>query len=1239
MPNNPTAPFTIYSSSAGSGKTYTLAREYVWLALQQPDAFAQLLAVTFTNKATHEMKTRVVTVLYALAAWYQHPQAQQGPAPEMLDELALRLQARPEALREARVQARLEVAQKAYNALHYLLHNYGRFAISTIDAFFQRVLRSFARELGLRGGYQIELDQDKVLGEVVDNLLLRLEHKDTARDESLAQWLVQLARERVRDSKNWDPRFAILNLARQLLDENFKQHERAVLNKAAQRSLLQKFKKDLQALTQQFENTLANLAQQALDVLQNHGLEPTDLSYGKTGVGGYLQRLAAKQSFEGDKYLPGKRINDAATGELKFWASKTSKQQEQILAALNAGLLNALLNVLDHIDQHNRAYRTARETMRHLPTLGILYDVALELKQYRQDNDLILISDAAALLRKVIDENEAPFIYEKTGSLYHHFLIDEFQDTSRFQWQNFKPLVLNAMAEQQANLVVGDVKQSIYRWRGGDWRLLLNGVTQDMRPEQYRTEALDTNWRSLPNIVAFNNTFFMQAAHHLQQKLVNELDDAGLDDEPYNLLMEQVQQIGQAYQHTHQKVRPNLPPNTPGGQVCIEWLENQKTTPEQALARLPQLVQHWQNKGFAAKDMVVLVRTKAEGRLVVDALMAHKEQLPPNSPYNFEVVSNESLYLGHVPVVRLLVAALRYLHNETDAVARADMAYAYQQYQSANSGNAADSTTPGKALANTNAIHQLFYAAGAGSLPPKAPASPPLQEDATTKAATPTKPPAATAAPTEPAATATKAATPPSLEPFLPPALSQRKEVLNKLPLYELSEELIALFGLDQQPGQYAYLQAWQDAVLHYASQQKGHLMGFLSWWDDEGHETALQMAQEANAIRVMTIHKSKGLEFEVVLMPFAHWKLDPVGALGGILWCKTAQPPFDQVPLLPMKYVKALQHTYFGQEYFEEKLSAHLDNLNVLYVALTRARQVLHLMAPQPGTDKKGNQKAAALQDAAQLLAHTLDQPMPQDLVAQHFAQPHMQGHQHVPLPPFDAQQPQWQFGHLDQKYSKSQAQEAAQPAGQEATPQAPAATLPRVPEPQPIALESYPTFSWRQQKNKLRIRPEALAYFKAEATGTLKHIRQGRLVHDILARIETHAEIPAALRRVQQQGQTDAAGAAALQQKLEAWLGAQPLQQWYSGQWQVRNESLILTTGGRRRVRPDRVMLRGPENAVQEALVVEYKTGQPHESHKKQVSFYATLLAQMGYSPVTAYLVYLEEETFTAQEVSWAQ
>lgn len=856
-------PFHIYRSGAGSGKTFTLAKSYLTLALTRPGAFRNILGVTFTNKATEEMKSRIVAFLKALAAGEDH---------------IMRVD-----LCEALGITDEELTQRASGALSDILHQYGRFSIVTIDSFFHQVIRSFTREMGLQGTFTIDLDLDKVLQLVIDQLLLEIGEE---KQKQLRRWLTEFAEQKVEDGLSWDFRKDISALSREILKDDFKVYSAQILELSKQHGYFDSIRKQLNNLRYPFENQVKKMCGEAQRFMADNNLSIDDFSRKASGPAGLFIKL---ENLDFD-ISETRRL---AMDDLSKWLKKADLSNAN-LVVLTEQVMHRYRELIGYIDSNLLKYSSTLEVQRYLFTFGILAEINKYLQKYRDDNDVMLIADLPDFLHQIISDSDTPYIYEKVGSVFNHYLIDEFQDTSAFQWDNFMPLVKNTTDEGNFSMVVGDVKQSIYRFRGGEWELLQHRLKDDIGDYHVASHNLGVNWRSDPAIVEFNNQFFEGlrdfSMQHFQET-TSEILDETIREKVNGRVEEVFATFADVAQETPQhKLEKN-------GAVRIEFIEEDRSDDEkwtdEAITRTIARVEALQRKGYQLRDIAILTRYTGEGKRIADAFIEFRNSEAADPNLKYEVVSSEALYLTSSHLVRFVVSLIKWLNDEKNTIVLSEWLYEYQRYILA--GRLGES----EIFSSYEDWHQL-----------------------------------------------------------VPGEFVKQKEYLKTLPLYELVENLIRIFNLNKLNEEFTYLQGFQDAVLDYAKNERGDIPSFLDWWEEVRKERAIQISDDNNAIKILTIHKAKGLEFPVVILPFIGWGFDHETNRDNIIWCesKVDIAPFNELPVIPLKYGQKLANTYWAEDYYQERLKAYLDNLNLLYVAFTRPVEVLIGFAKLPSKPRVSN-------------------------------------------------------------------------------------------------------------------------------------------------------------------------------------------------------------------------------------------------------------------------------------------
>jgi len=801
-------PLTVYKASAGSGKTFTLATEYIKLVVRNPQNYRLILAVTFTNKATEEMKMRILTHLYGI--WRGLPESR-SYADKVYKALDGEL-------------SQQQIAERAGQALHLLLHNYSYFRVETIDSFFQSVLRNLARELNLTANLRVELNDVQVEETAVDQLIDSLSASDL-----LLQWLMKYIMDNISDDRSWNVIGGIKRFGRTIFRDYYKRHGDELHRVMGQKDFFDHYQQQLRRIRQQALQRMTDIADRFFNALEEEQLTVGDLSYGRSGVASLFLKLQ-KGIF--DESVLTKRALDCAGNE-EAWCKKSHPRRDAICHLASTTLDQLLREAIDEQPRQWKLYKSADLTLAHLSQLRLLGSIEQKVRQLNDEQNRFLLSDTQQLLHQLIDGSDTPFIFEKMGTQLEHIMIDEFQDTSTVQWQNFKVLLQETMSRHGSeNLIVGDVKQSIYRWRSGDWRLLA-GIKKQFAhsPTMVDVKDLSVNYRSAPRIVSFNNAFFTVAA-----KLELADHDSAEGQTPTDET--------RAYDDVCQEVPDDADHDK--GSVSITLLPSEGYD-QRTLDLLSSQVAELLEEGVKPADIAILVRTNSYIPLIARHFM---EQLP-----GLKVVSDEAFRLDASPAVMAIIHAMRLMANPADTIAQACL-----------------EKTTGMAFKD-----------------------------------------------------------------ILDKMDEQR---LSQLPLYEQAETLYALLGLDGMEQQSAYLCAFFDQVTTFATDRGSSIDAFLRAWDDDLCGKTIQ-SPENDGLRIISIHKSKGLEFPVVLIPYCDWRLE----MPDILWCAPTEAPFNQLPLAPIDFSqKGMKGTIYEADYNEEHQQNIVDNLNLLYVAFTRAVSRLYV-------------------------------------------------------------------------------------------------------------------------------------------------------------------------------------------------------------------------------------------------------------------------------------------------------
>ncbi len=1049
--------FHIYRSSAGSGKTRTLAKEYLKLALRsRHDYFRHILAVTFANKATQEMKDRILAYLDDFA---------NGRTNELAIELKNELK-----LDDVTFQQNSQEVQSA------ILHKYSLFSISTIDAFFQKVIRAFTRESGLVGDYRLEVDQDSVLEEVINDLIDEL-----GNNEQLTKWVVDFAKENLENDRAWDVRQSLKTFAEQIFREEFKAIENDLMINTSKPDFFNNLLTELKKKKFGFVNFIKSKSLEALTIMHENGLSSSDFKYGGGPYNFFVKISKIGRVKDFDEKEKGKRP-EKEFQEVRNWPDKDTPHAALISKLTSEKLLPLLNEILIYWQACYKPSLSAEVVLNNFYAFGLIADISRKLTEYKNQNNLMLLADAPKFLNGVIQDSDTPFIYEKVGSFYRNYLIDEFQDTSGYQWKNFLPLLKNGLDQGYPSLVVGDVKQAIYRWRGGDLNLLQEEVENTIGSENVAVTSLDTNFRSATNVVEFNNAIFKTAAILISEKVDHVL--------PVSAFTDAAQEIFRSHEN---------------GLVQLNFIReegDEEKWKEIALEKVPAQLEELQAQGIPLKDIAILVRKNDEGQKIAAYLLQYKNssQAKPNCKY--DVISNESLRLDGASSVNLLLGAMKYLFNPEDPIARAQLGFEFARINE-----------PDKKIAEVFAVgdHAFF-------------------------------------------------------EHHLPRAFTKEKASLKKLPLFELTETLIEIFKLGNQYGELTYLLAFQDLVLDFYSRERNDLGAFLEWWEENKHKKSIQISGEIDAVQIISIHRSKGLQFKYVVIPFCSWNMDHDPVKSPLLWVKSDDEPFKDAGYLPVAYSSALKETCFASYYQKEFTRVFLDNLNLLYVAFTRAEKGLMVTAPHP--------KSITRYSVATLLHDCISK---NELLQLHWN---------------DGLQT-WRKGVYEVKPSSENKLDET------------------------LSLSFYPVSRWR---DKLIIRQSGKGFFEEVDYTHLHKMRYGVHMHTVLSRLRYMEEIPSTLESILFEGLIKQEERDPLKQQLDELMENRVIANWFSHAWEVRTEVPILLPGGEES-RIDRLLLKGKR-----AIVVDFKTGEPTKADQNQVLSYMQILRQMNFIEVSGYLLYLK-------------
>jgi ATP-dependent exoDNAse (exonuclease V) beta subunit len=1038
--------FSIYDASAGSGKTYALVKEYLKIILTSPknDAYRNILAITFTNKAVHEMKSRIVGSLSDFASDAPSPKSQ-----DLMQDLSADT-----------LLSIIQIKTKAQQIIKHLIHNYAAFDISTIDKFTHKVIRAFAHDLNLPMTFEVLLDTENLLIEAVDAIIAQ-----AGEDEILTNLLVDFTMEKTDDDKSWDISREILETGKLVLNENNRNEITHFQDKSITEFL--EIKKKLTAVCEDLEKETIVLGNKAAALIEQKGIDAKSFSRGT-----FPNHIA---SIQAGKFNPKnkmfKEVDDIAI-------NKTATDR-----AIIEAIIPDLLAILAQVYALFEKIYFYKAFLKNITPLSLLNTVSNELAKIQQEQNILSITEFNALIHREIQNQPAPFIYERLGERYRHFFIDEFQDTSEMQWQNLIPLIDNALSGQDEYgvkgtlMIVGDPKQSIYRWRGGKAEQFIE-LSKDQNPfnnPDKKLTQLEYNYRSYSQIIEFNNSFFKLIANEFQHPDYKDLYE----------------------NHSHQKVNSKT-----GGYVNISFLPDTSETEEEALDKTEMYVKATLEtinkvleKGFEYKDVVILTRKRGQGIAVANYLT---EQGVP-------LLSSETLMIQNATEVRFIIHLLRYLKNNSDIDAKAH----FLQYLALHVQDQLpvhDFIAKGKELAQETEFENWL-----------------LQFN-----------------------------------------LDLSFQNLRKKSLYEAVEIIVSKF-ISPALRTTSYVQYFLDIVLERDIRNQAGVADFLDFWDKSAEKFSIPSPEGINAVRIMTIHKSKGLEFPVVIMPFAEedYSRKPKDKL----WLNAEEETVG-LPKVLIDNSSAVEG--FGEDALElytiKKQEELLDNINVLYVALTRAEEQLYIISSKNLSSKgevpKNNMSAFFINY----------------LIAQGL---------------FKEDRFEYEFGNSAKLSSEEKHEDSTK-------------TIPFVAEvlnPKNIKIAKRESLMWGTHQQ------EAIEY--------------GNVIHEILSFVKTKNDVELAITKALENGLVQFSQRDIVLQTILSIVEHESLSNHFAEGNQVLNEQTIIQKEGQS-IKPDRMVI----DSNNKVFLLDYKTGASNPKYKMQLENYQKAIEDMGYKVIQKVLVYIAKD-----------
>ncbi|MBR4886359.1 MAG: UvrD-helicase domain-containing protein [Muribaculaceae bacterium] len=1162
-------------ASAGSGKTYTLTKIYLrdYLAkkvgtdshgngiyrlrteTEMKAIHGRILAITFTNKATNEMKQRIVRALADLAGIT-------GLADEdinYLSDFVAEFATTDDKVKEA-----------AKTALNILLHGYSDFQVSTIDSFFQTVLRTLAVETDRNDTYQIELD-DKYLSQMgVDSMLSQIKSPaddKTAKEEKFNAklWIKNLVTDMLTKEAMWNPFSG--SLYKELIKFSNLFHSEEYKDKV-EPALMQYFEtvpdlrkvyqdlKDAQREDYKDHKTRFEDLQLKLRTLINGGQEFINSNYGKLWKAEVP--MMGSVSFE-----LGKTIVDLTLMETPLSDEEVIPKTKRKKAPAFPGIVNLMIELANEMLDWEEVDNFWKNNNRKIYYLGLIKAIKDNINKFREENNIIPLNETNRILKDIINDDDTPFIYERIGSYLNHFLIDEFQDTSSLQWHNLEPLVKNSLGEGHDNLIIGDVKQSIYRFRNAEPMLIQETVPQSFHPNcdiRGNTPEENTNWRSNSDVVKFNNSMFTQ--------LVKTLSDVSVVDDNRSV------RLGDIYGNVIQRVKNADKP----GYVEVSLYRTASKGPfkgrgQKVYDSMGDLVQSLLAKGYEQKDIAFLVDTNSQGEKLIASIFNYNQQHEGTEGYTpISVISEESLKISESKAVKLIVSVLEKLvaNAETGGakpddkkrryIQQSDFMCNYNYIRSAN-----PKMTPSEILA------ECFKSGKSNDV--------------------------------------------------FATVLKQMKT----LALPALVENIISSFvDKDDKEADAAFISAFQDKVLDYCQNNPSDVASFLRWWNESASGASISSPEGIDAVQVMTIHKSKGLEFKCVIIPQANWKLGINKSTN--IWVEPKLPEGVKIenlpPFLPIDLSDKLADTVYEEDYKRERDKVIVDQLNKTYVAFTRAVDELYIFA------ERGFNTEEFLGDYLMKCFDYLTLcGVGTEYTFDYTLDPAEISHEKSENPEDSLFTDVYRIGGVTEadvaKWKKEAKEKKANTV-------------------EPTTIESYYVNAStniisngddRDAEEDGEIETENATALLDEYESE-KHRLEGKKLHAIMEQVVTIDDLPKAIRSMRVKGRISRKEAEDFEERLRERIGREEVARWFDPAQSVIAERTILCSDKANR-RPDRIVIT-PDGDVE---VIDYKFGERHNEaqYVRQVRRYIDLLQSIksadGQTPkfrsVKGYLWYVNSDT----------
>ncbi len=1127
--------FSIYRSSAGSGKTYTLTKEYIKIALASPNPellgefdvhyYRHILAVTFTNDAAKEMKQRIVSKLDAFSV------LETAEEDSMFNDILKELKDEYPHIKISKN----EIVKRS-KALHQtILHHYSDFAVSTIDSFSKRIVQAFTKDLDLPPNFEIQLDIEEALEEAVSRMYYKIGERG---DNHLSEVMKEFVLKETQDEKNWNVDRGLLDFGKIIFEEAKKYSVDKI--KELTQTQLKMVKADYLEYIDKVENEVIPQAMDfgriLLSAFEENGLKAGDFHYSTRGIYNHVLTYSKNEEKVKDEWNKHKPLNSYIANDglkLEKWAAKKTKGSAlEAIKELSPRIKEMVLKIETLKNEYQEKYAYSRMMRRFIFQMMFLEEIGNQIEYLKEKKNHVYLSEFNEKINKIVENEPVPYIFERIGEKFKHILIDEFQDTSKMQWHNLIPLVANSLANGMRSMVVGDAKQAIYRWRSGDADLLVNlpnvpsadpdsmlAEHIDIFKEHANQHVLGTNRRSNPNIVEFNNKLF----HFIRKRFDSVSPD-----------------LSSHYAEVVQKTVFEK-----GGHVSVRFVEkdrktSQKEYQERTFEYCLDLVKNLEKQKYKLEDITILVRTNGMGAFLAEKFIKH----------DFKVISGDSLLLVSSKVVQTIINFMFLLQQPDDAPRKLEIIeflenHLEQKYQSENPPfDLADEVNNVDEENFTKIIQEQFKKTL--SMP-----------------------------------------------------------VLRHLSLYEIAEELIRELELYRHHTEQLYIQKLLDVLFEFSRNKNDNLLDFLEHWERKKGRISISSPEGGKAIRIMTIHKSKGLEFPVVIMPFADWKVTPRGT--SQLWVEWEDNPIaPDLSTMILSMRDSMKDGIFSENYKKEWSLNFIDAINNLYVGLTRPTEKLFILTKEVSkleskkpvktkandTTKEDSFNIDKVKDIADLLGFFL-----------------LREGEHI-----HKIEPREYVLSQDNTNKKHKT---------------------KVNEKESLNIKELVS---TEARKKIRVRKNNLRYDESylSVEDFYDARKDGLLMHYAFEKIFTINDTSKAVQSLINEGLIAEEERNSLETKMRDVMKLQQIAEFFRPDvdasqkensnnpnvYKILNEQEIIQKGSHRVLRPDRMMIQDDT-----AIIIDYKTGQIDPKHHQQINTYATALYQMGKRKVRRFLVYTEK------------